>query len=679
MSKNLLAAETSPYLLQHRDNPVHWQPWNDATLAQARDENKPILLSIGYSACHWCHVMAHESFEDAATAALMNELFVNIKIDREERPDLDVIYQSALALMGEQGGWPLTMFLTPDCKPYWGGTYFPATERYGRPAFPDILVSLAAAYHEQPERVGDNVGALQAALDQLSKPVGSGGLSFSLLDEAARQAAALTDPASGGTRGAPKFPQPSFFRFLWRSYHRTGIAAYGDIVTLTLTRMCQGGIYDHLGGGFARYSTDEAWLAPHFEKMLTDNAQLIGLLAAVWRHTRDPLYAIRIEETVDWLMRDMTVGDDSDGGFALASALDADSEGAEGRFYVWREAEIDAILGPEAAAFKATYDVTPGGNWEGKTILNRNASDATRRLGPEAAETALTASRARLRAVRDLRVRPGRDDKAVTDSNAMLIAALADAGQTLNRPDWIATAAKIFAFVSATMTAGGRLRHSWCNGRSGYTAVLDDYAHMIRAALILFEVTADRLYLDQAQSWLAVVNARYWDDRGAGYYLSADDVTDVITRSKTIADSAAPSGNGVMLEALARLYLVTGDEACRERAERIITLFSSSQARNLINLPGLMMGFEVLERALSIVVTGDHADPAAAALWRTAIEAAPPWRVLLRIKPGDHLATRHPASETLSHDRPAAFVCAGGTCALPISTAEDLRSHLRSL
>lgn len=679
MTQNLLADETSPYLLQHRDNPVHWHPWNDDALARARAENKPILLSIGYSACHWCHVMAHESFEDPDIATLMNALFVNIKVDREERPDLDVIYQSSLALMGEAGGWPLTMFLTPEAKPYWGGTYFPATPRYGRPAFPDLIKSLAGAYHEQPERVGENVEALHTALEQLSKPAGGGGLTVSLCDEAARLSLDLTDPLWGGTKGAPKFPQASFFRFLWRSFRRTGSAAYGDIVTLTLDRMCQGGIYDHLGGGFARYATDDHWLAPHFEKMLYDNAQIIDLLCEAWLATGAPLYATRMAETIDWVLRDMTVGVTADGGFALASACDADSEGVEGKFYVWDEAEIDTLLGAGSAAFKAAYDVRAAGNWEGHTILNRNANDATRQRGTDAAEAKLSASRAVLLAAREGRVSPGRDDKALADGNAMMIAALAQAGGAQGRADWIASAAHIFAFVSANMTKSGRLGHCWAQGRLRHPAVLDDYAHMIRAALTLFEVTGDGLYLDQALAWLAVVNSRFWDDAGGGYYLTADDVSDVITRSKTIADNAVPSGNGVMLEVLARLYLITGDVALCERADRIVTVFSSSQARNLINLPGLMCGFEVLDRALAIIIVGDLGDPAAHALWRAAVLAAPPWRVILRMAPGATLAANHPAAGKTSVKQPTAFVCARGTCGLPITDVQALSDHLGTL
>ncbi|MBT4932053.1 MAG: thioredoxin domain-containing protein [Rhodospirillaceae bacterium] len=674
MNRNLLDQETSPYLLQHRANPVHWQPWGEDALQAARKGNKPILLSIGYSACHWCHVMAHESFEDEAIAGVMNDLFINIKVDREERPDLDVIYQSALALMGEQGGWPLTMFLTPEGEPFWGGTYFPATPRYGRPAFPDLLKQISNTYDSQRDRIAESVVALKTALEQLSKPAGGPGLSFPLLDEAAAIAQSATDSVWGGTQGAPKFPQVSFFQFLWRSSLRTGRKDYADSVTLLLERMCQGGIYDHIGGGFARYATDEIWLAPHFEKMLYDNAQLIELMADVWRVTKNPLLEIRIAETIDWCLREMIVEDDTGEGFAFASALDADAEGEEGRFTVWSAAQIDSVLGERSEHFKAVYDVTPGGNWEGKNILNRNASDDTRRLGDNALEEMLTGCRAALLKVRDDRVWPERDHKALADWNAMMIAALAHSGNLLGRRDWTHHAEAVFDFVCRNMIEDGRFRHSWRDGKARHTAVLDDYAHMIRAALVLYEATANGVYLDQAEAWMAIVNGRYWDADGGGYFLSADDTTDVITRSKTIADNAVPSGNGVMAEVLARLYLLGGKEDYREQAERLIRTFSSSQARNLVSLPGLMMGYEILERALCIVIVGDDDG-----LLRAAREAAPPWRVILRLAPGADLPQGHPAHGKTGTGQPTAFVCTAGTCSLPVTAAEDLRDHLAKL
>jgi len=674
MNRNRLDEETSPYLLQHQTNPVHWQAWGDDALTEAKRENKPILLSIGYAACHWCHVMAHESFEDDAIAGVMNDLFINIKVDREERPDLDVIYQSALALMGEQGGWPLTMFLTPKGEPFWGGTYFPPTPRYGRPAFPDLLKQISATFYGQTDRIAESTSALKTALEQLSKPAGGAGLTFELLDQAADIAQGITDPVWGGNQGAPKFPQVSFFKNLWRSYLRTGKQDYGDSVKLLLERMAQGGIYDHLGGGFSRYSTDDIWLAPHFEKMIYDNGQLIDLMAEVWRQTKDPLLAIRIDETINWCLREMTVGEGVGEGFAFASALDADSEGEEGLFYVWSEADIDRLLGGSAGRFKAVYDVSQYGNWEGKNILNRNANEEARQIGSQPEEDLLDNCRRVLLQERDTRIRPERDDKALVDWNAMMVAALAQAGSLLNRDDWIAHGEAVFTFLCKNMVEEGRFRHSWRNGRLRHAAVLDDYAHMIRAALALFEAKGDPLYLDQAEAWVATTNAHFWDEKDGAYFLSANDTTDVITRSKTIADNAVPSGNGVMAEVLARLFLLTGNEDYRERAEKIIRTFSSSQARNLVNLSGLMMAFEILERALSVIIVGDDKG-----LLRAAIEAAPPWRVIQQCEPEDELPAGHPAHGKTATEKPAAYVCTAGTCSLPIEDAEGLRDRLLKL
>lgn len=369
IARNNLGSETSPYLLQHRDNPVHWQPWSAEILAAAKAANKPILLSVGYAACHWCHVMAHESFEDEGMAELMNELFINIKLDREERPDLDALYQNALALLGQQGGWPLTMFLTPDGEPFWGGTYFPKEARYGRPGFGDVLKTVAKIYAEKPDDVRHNVDQISNALVKMNSAAVGSVPTLEMIDRCGHGCLQIMDGENGGTSGAPKFPQPSLLALIWRTGVRTGEIELQRIVKHSLDRMCQGGIYDHLGGGFARYAVDDQWLVPHFEKMLYDNAQLIDLLCDVWRVDANPLYAKRIEETITWILAEMRIT-----GGAFTASLDADSEGVEGKFYVWSEAEIDELLGADADLFKKFYDVSPHGNWEGHTILNRTAS-----------------------------------------------------------------------------------------------------------------------------------------------------------------------------------------------------------------------------------------------------------------------------------------------------------------
>ncbi len=671
---NLLGHETSPYLLQHRDNPVHWRPWGEDAFAEAKSRNIPVLLSVGYSACHWCHVMAHESFENKAIADAMNAGFVNIKVDREERPDVDAIYQSALALLGQQGGWPLTMFVTPDGEPFWGGTYFPPEQRYGRPGFPDVLRSLTETWHTRKDAIAHNVAALKEALAQHARPTRSDVLRPGLVDDVARLAQRQVDPFQGGTQGAPKFPQPSFFRFLWIAFRRSGAKPLGEAVTLTLERMSQGGIYDHLGGGFARYSTDDAWLVPHFEKMLYDNALLLELLADAWAVTRSDLFRARAEETVAWLLTDMKTGDGAlDGAFGLASARDADSEGEEGKYYVWSADEIAAVLGADAAFFAAAYDVSADGNWEGRTILNRSRRPA---LLDAAEEQRLAAARARLLAVRTHRVEPLRDDKVLADWNGMAAAALAHAGAIFDRPDWVEAAAAIVRFVEGPMTVAGRLRHTWRDGLARHPATLDDHAQIARASLALFEATGDSRYIDLATRHVDAIEHHFRDDDGGGYFLSADDTRDVLVRTKTGFDNAVPSGNGATAEVLARLWLLSGGERLRARAEATVKAFAGDGPERLVHMPSLMSALDLLERGTQVVVAGpDGAE--ADALMRAATLHAPPLRAIRRVGPGDALAASHPAhGKGAVNGRAAAYVCVGTTCSLPIEDACALARQL---
>jgi uncharacterized protein YyaL (SSP411 family) len=455
--KNRLAGATSPYLLQHAHNPVAWWQWGPEALDEAKRTNKPILLSVGYAACHWCHVMAHESFEDAGTAQVMNELFVNIKVDREERPDIDQIYMNALHLLGEQGGWPLTMFLTPRAEPVWGGTYFPKDSRYGRPAFVDVLREVARLFREEPAKIEQNRKALLARLADKAWPQGKVSVGLKELDGAAREIGNAFDLTHGGLRGAPKFPQPAMLEFLWRAALRTGDAGFFETVEHTLEHMSEGGIYDHLGGGFSRYSVDEMWLVPHFEKMLYDNAQLLELLALAWQRSSKALFAQRARETVGWLKREMTTAQG-----AFAASLDADSDGEEGKFYVWSLAEVEAALGPDTAHFAAEYDVTAGGNFEGHNILNRlkclprstNRRAAPVHAAPDENDTTARFSmlRSKLLELREQRVRPGLDDKILADWNGLMIAAVVNAGIILDEPSWIAMARRAFDFIAGSMT-----------------------------------------------------------------------------------------------------------------------------------------------------------------------------------------------------------------------------------
>ena len=665
---NLLGGETSPYLLQHRDNPVHWRPWGEAALAEARDSGKPILLSVGYAACHWCHVMAHESFEDAATAQLMNELFVNIKVDREERPDLDAIYQAALALMGEQGGWPLTMFLTPAGEPFWGGTYFPPESRYGRPAFRDVLRGIANAYRSKPDSVKKNTDALVGALRSRAPAAAQAPITLELLDQIAERLVQEVDPVHGGIGGAPKFPQPAIFEMIWRAYRRTKSAEMKRAVTLTLDRMCQGGIYDHLGGGFARYSTDARWLAPHFEKMLYDNAEMIELLALVWQETKSPLYAARVAETVGWLEREMM----AEGG-CFAATLDADSEGEEGKFYVWSADEIDTALGGAAAAFKDSYDVTPEGNWEGRTILNRSKRML---LGSAEHEAKLAASRKTLFDIRVKRIPPGRDDKVLADWNGLMIAALARCGLIFDRPEWIALAERALAGVRRLMTGSdGRLGHSY-RDRLQHRATLDDYANLARGATLLFEATGTVNHLAYAESLVATANAWYWDKTGGGYFFTAEDANDLITRTKHAHDNATPSGNGVMAQVLTRLYHHTGKTEYRDRAAAVLGTFSGEVQRNFFPLSTLLNAAELAERPLQVVLVGT-AEAAAPLREAVARAASLPNLILQPVAADATLPAGHPAAgKGVIAGKAAAYVCEGPVCSAPLIDTAALTTLL---
>ncbi|MGE4063913.1 MAG: thioredoxin domain-containing protein [Rhodospirillaceae bacterium] len=675
--RNRLGEETSPYLLQHKDNPVHWWPWCDTAFAAARERDVPVLLSVGYSACHWCHVMAHECFEDPAMAAEMNKRFVNIKVDREERPDVDAIYQKALALMGEQGGWPLTMFVTPDGKPFFGGTYFPPQPAYGRPSFPQVIEHIDRVWRERKDEVAAHSDNLIAAIGAAHQERLRDGLSLDLLDDAASRLLDFIDFSAGGMNGAPKFPMPFVFEFLWRAYVRTRNPRFKTAVTTTLAHICEGGIYDHLAGGFARYSTDPLWLVPHFEKMLYDNAQLIDLMTLVWRETKDPLLERRVRETISWLQRDMA-GENG----AFTAAFDADSEGEEGKFYVWTEAEIDALLGPDAALFKKVYDVTPEGNWEGQTILNR-----TRHMGMTFSadeEARLAAGREILLAARGKRVPPARDDKVLADWNGLTIAALANAGVAFGQPVWIDAARAVFDAVVRSMTwidGGGRKRlgHSLCRGRLQATAMLDDYANMINAAIALHSATADPSYLTQAELWAELTNTLYWDDRDGGYFFTAEDAKDLVLRTKSANDSAVPSGNGAMVFALARLFYLTGRQVYRMRATSTVGALEVEAMKNFPHGVTVLNGFELLETAVQLVIIGEKHAPGTTKLLGALGGISMPNVVLTVVPPGTLHPDMHPAhGKTAVGGVATAYVCRGPTCSAPQTTPDGLLQTLRA-
>jgi hypothetical protein len=706
-SENRLARETSPYLLQHKDNPVAWWPWGTEALAEAKRTGKPILLSVGYAACHWCHVMAHESFEDAATAAVMNELFVNIKVDREERPDIDQIYMSALHHLGEQGGWPLTMFLTPAGEPVWGGTYFPNKSRYGRPAFTDVLREVSRLFREEPAKIGQNRDALMARLAARAHPGGKVTIGAAELDQIAGQVGGALDPVHGGMRGAPKFPNAALYELLWRAGMRSphpnpppqadphpnpppqagegreGAAEAGkeraaaraqdgdryfDAVAHTLERICEGGIYDHLGGGFSRYSVDEKWLVPHFEKMLYDNAQLLELLPLAYTHTGNPLFRERARETVTWLAQEMTIWEG-----AFSSSLDADSEGEEGKFYVWSHAEIVSALGEGDAAFFAQhYDVTADGNFESHNILNR----LQRRERSAADEARLAGLRGKLLGVRSARVRPGLDDKILADWNGEMIAALVHAGVMFGEPSWLDRARRAFEFIASDMTKGDRLGHSWRAGRLLYPGLASDFAQMIRAALALFEATGQGAYLERALAWQRSFDAHYANPDNGGYFLTADDAEGLVVRPASTSDDATPNPNGIAAQNLVRLAALTGDMTWRDQADRLFDGVLAAASDHLFSHAALLNALDLRLNAAEIVVTGpDHQRFAEAALKLPHLN-----RIVLRAASASALPASHPAQAKLAASaESAAFVCVGERCSLPVHEPEKIAEAVAAM
>ncbi len=689
VAENRLGRETSPYLLQHADNPVAWRPWGPDALAEAQALDRPILLSVGYAACHWCHVMAHESFEDPATAAVINAQFVPVKVDREERPDIDAIYQQALAMLGEHGGWPLTMFLTPTGDPFWGGTYFPREALYGRPGFTDVLDAIAKTYRDAPEKIRSNVDQLRTGFDRLNTPEAGETIPPAIAERCAEALLSHVDWQHGGIGGAPKFPQPSILAQLWGAHRRTGEAKPAEAVLLALRRMAEGGIYDHLGGGFARYATDRGWLVPHFEKMLYDNALLLPLLALAHNATGDPLFRRRAEETAHWLLSDMQT---EEGGFA--SARDADSlphadadHPEEGAYYVWTEPEIDRLLGPEdSALFKQVYDVTPDGNWEGTTILNRLALDRT--LSDEE-EGRLARARATLLAARATRPEPLKDDKVLADWNGLAIRGLVQAGQRLGRPDWIAAARRAYDFVRNEMADAARgpdrLLHAYRAGRARHMAMLDDYVMMAEAALALHETAPDRSYLEDAIRWAEAVHAHFHDGRaeqdgGGAYFHTADDAEGLVTRTKSATDASTPSGNGRAVHLFAALHLLTGDERWAARADGIVRRFAGEVARNFAALSSLIDGAMMRADGLQIVVCGPADAPATRALMEAARRAPVLDRVLVQLGPDEKLPEARPAAgKGLVERRPAAYLCRGPVCERPVTEAAALSERLAAL
>ncbi|RMF95631.1 MAG: thioredoxin domain-containing protein [Gammaproteobacteria bacterium] len=678
---NRLADETSPYLLQHADNPVDWYPWGEEALAKARAENKPILLSIGYSACHWCHVMAHESFENPDIAALMNRHFVNIKVDREERPDLDRIYQLAHQLITRRpGGWPLTMFLHPaDQRPFFGGTYFPDQPRHGMPAFPDLLEKIAEYYATHQDEIRQTGQALVEALERLDRgDTPTGGQAEVLLVAGRDALLGQFDREHGGFGGAPKFPQAPVLERLLRHWRRTAHGSEPDTealfaVALTLTRMAEGGIYDQLGGGFFRYAVDRYWRIPHFEKMLYDNGQLLALYAQAWLVSGDELYRAVATETADWLLRDMHAPEEG-----FYAALDADSDGKEGRFYLWTPDQARKLLDSEEyAVFAARYGLDEAPNFEGRWHLHqaRSLSAAAEAAGvsESAARRLLASARSKLLAARDARNWPLRDEKQLVSWDALAIRGLAIAGRALQRPELIQAASDALDFIREQLIVDGRLLACYKDGRARLPAYLDDHAFLLDATLELLQAHWDDARLDFA-SWLAEqLLQRFMDTERGGFYFTAHDHEALIHRPRPMADDALPSGNAVAALALRRLGHLLGETRYIESSDRTL-----AAARGLLEEfphghPGLLNALEEsLDEPTIVVIRGE---PAVTGEWLASVQAVyAPQRLAFAIPP----AARLPAGLALREaaEGPVAYVCRGSRCEAPVHSLEELAAAL---
>jgi uncharacterized protein YyaL (SSP411 family) len=669
---NRLAQESSPYLLRHKDNPVDWYPWGREALAAAEAQNKPILLSIGYTACHWCHVMERESFSDPQTAAQMNENFINIKVDREERPDVDQIYQAAANIMGHNGGWPLTMFLTPKATPFAATTYLPNEERQGQPAFKKVLADVVQLYRENGAQVEQTSTAATAQLTNLWNRDMRGPVEALLLDTGALRIAQRFDIFFGGQLGNIKFPAVAPLEVLWRSFLRTGLPQFQQITSVTLDHILLGGLYDHIGGGFSRYCSDERWLVPHFEKMLNDNAMLIELMTSVWQFNRNALCRSRIEETIAFLLRDMRSAD------AFASSIDADTDGEEGKYYLWTEAEIDAALtGTFVAKFKTVYNVTREGSNQGRNILQRIGSPAPFPQS-DADEALLAKQREILLKVRQKRTPPDVDHKILADWNGLAIAALANAGAVFQNAEWSSVAIKAFDFVVKTLGDGDRLRHCWYDGKRSAQGFADDYAQMARAALILYETVGEKRYLERAKGWVRTLNEHYWDTVNGGYFYTADDADPLIVRARMVFDQPTPSANGTMLQVLARLTMITGMREYAERANTMISGFAGEAARAWITMGSYFSGLEYLLTDLHLVVVGPLNNPKTHELTAAILGRALPNRCLSVVSPDEQFPEGHPMhGKTMVNGQPTVYLCQRQNCSAPITNPVTLSQMLQ--
>ena len=666
MTKNLLNKETSPYLLQHKDNPVNWYPWSEEAFKKAKSENKPVLLSVGYAACHWCHVMAHESFEDEETAKLMNREFINIKLDREERPDLDSIYQNALALLGQQGGWPLTMFLSSNKKPFWGGTYFPKEPKYGMPAFKDVLTSIAKSYASDQDAIIKNQTLIFKALSKLdtSNPIETNIEKFIVAVE--NNIIENCDLRHGGLNGAPKFPQLFIYDFLLNLYQQDQDEKKLNIITSTLDNICSGGIFDHVAGGISRYSVDELWLVPHFEKMLYDNAQLLLLLNKFYITTHQSAYKQKAEQIANWIISEMQ---DKDGGYY--AALDADSEGVEGKFYIWSYVELKNILKDDLKFFCSIFNVTEKGNWEGNIVLSRYKQLHIN----EEEEARVQVLLDKLAQYRKKRIKPQLDDKILVDWNGLTIEAMAYTGKVLNNNKYLKSAERAFSFIFDKMFVQNKLYHSNCMGINKHLGMLDDYVHLTKAALMLYETTSKYYYLEQS-ILLTKFIVDYFFNKDGGFYTNSNDQKDIILKNIQYFDNVTPNSNAVLLSIFSKISLVTSDKKYVQLYEDLIGKISKKISNQYLGSTSFLKNYNLIKTAKLLIIAGKNKDQNEI-IYQRIYEHYLDNIMIILIDKKSELDVKFSFYKDINvEDQTLIYICKDNTCSLPFTDVNLLKKYL---
>ena len=676
MSENKLGNESSPYLLQHAQNPVHWYAWNEEALGIAKKENKPIFLSVGYSSCHWCHVMAHESFEDENIAKIMNENFVNIKVDREERPDLDDIYQKVCQMSTGQGGWPLSVFLTPDQRPFYVGTYFPAIDSYGRPGFGSLCRQLSQSWKEKPKDIEKAANNFMQNLDKPQQFTAPSEIDKSILDEAAINLLQIADTIYGGFGQAPKFPNASNLSFMFRYSKLSGISKFEKFALLTLKKMAKGGIFDQIGGGFHRYSTDARWLVPHFEKMLYDNALLPIVYSEAYQITKDPFFENVVKKTLDYVIREMT---SSEGTFF--SAQDADTNGEEGQTFVWKKQEVEKFLGEDSEIFCIYYDITDGGNFEGNTILanNINASSLGFKFNKSESEIQDIISECsdKLLEVRNKREQPGKDDKVITSWNGLMISAFLSGYRITDDSKYLDVAKKSIDFFESNFEKNHILHRTFKNGIPKLNGYLDDYAYMANASIDMFENTSRPKYLLFAINLTNYLITHFWDDSTKGFFFTADNHEKLIIRPKNNYDLSMPSGNSVAAYVLLRLYHITQNKQFLEITKKIIESQAMSAAENPFAFGYLLnVLYLYYQKPTEITIINDSNAELVSILRKKFL----PDSIMVLVKDEKDLAvlSKHPffSGKEFQQNKTSVFVCKNFSCSLPLSNLSEIEKEL---